>query len=302
MPGPAEPRLDIRRANWALLFAAAGFLVLARLIARYTSLNPYWAEVVCFCLFPILLVRREGQKPGNALRLGGVRAEHVGLAVGIYALSLLVVIAVTFTTMAIISGIGFHSWDTGGNPIIDYQGSLNQSLFFFAIIPAICEETFFRGYLLRAYSPLGTWRAIVFSSLLFALLHGSIIRLPITFTLGVVLSLLALKTGSLVPSMIVHFVNNAVAVTLTNGLTKLVPRSQAMASAATLPTVPLVAVAIVLVIGLGGAAAVWAILKPEKPFPRAEVGVWPALRVSLLALPVLAVEAFYLFLNFRGLS
>lgn len=296
-----EQTPSIRRANWALLIAWAGFLITARLLGRYTGLNPYWAEIVFFCLFPILIVRREGMQPGTTLRYNRVNPEHIGLAVGVYALGIIVTIAVTLTTMSVVAGLGYRSWDTGGNPLIEFPGSLNQSLFFFAVIPAVCEEMFFRGYLLRAYSSLGVWRAIIFNSLLFGLLHGSIIRLPITFTLGVVLSLLVLKTGSLIPSMAVHFINNAVAVALTQGLTRFLPQAQAAGSTAALPQIPFIAVAIVLVVGGAAALAVWAIVRPEPPFAKPAERLWPALRRSLLALPVLAVEAFYIFMNFRGL-
>lgn len=296
-----EARLSIRRANWGLLFAVVGFLLCARLLARRTGLNPYWAEVPFFGLLPLMLVRRDGARPSVALRLNRFEPEQVGLAVGVYALSLLVVMAVAVTTLSAVSALGYHEWDPGGNPLIDYAGTLNQSLFYFAVIPAVCEEMFFRGYLLRSYSQLGVWRAVIMNSLLFGLLHGSVIRLPITFTIGVILSLLALKTGSLIPSMVVHFVNNAVAVTLANGLSRLFPQAGAATTAARIPPVPPAAVAIVCAVGLAAAVAIWAIVRPERPFPRPPEPLWPALKRSLLALPVLVVEAFYLFLNFRGL-
>lgn len=296
-----EARLSIRRANWGLLFAVVGFLVCARLFARQTGLNPYWAEVPFFGLLPLMLVRRDGARPAAALRLNRFEPEQVGLAVGVYALSLLVVMAVAVTTLSAVSALGYREWDPGGNPLIDYPGTLNQSLFYFAVIPAVCEEMFFRGYLLRTYSALGVWRAVIMNSLLFGLLHGSVIRLPITFTIGVILSLLALKTGSLIPSMVVHFVNNAVAVTLANGLSRLFPQAGAATTAAPIPSVPLAAVAIVCIVGLAAAVAVWVIIRPERPFPRPSEPLWPALKRSLLSLPVLIVEAFYIFLNFRGL-
>lgn len=296
-----EVHLSIRRANWGLLFAVVGFLLSARALSRWTGFNPYWAEVPFFGLLPLVLVRRDAARPAVTLRLNRCHPEHVGLALGIYALSLLVVVAVAVATLFLVSGLGYHEWDPGGNPLIDYAGALDQSLFYFAVIPAICEELFFRGYLLRTYSQLGVWRAIIINSLLFGLLHGSVIRLPITFTIGIILSLLVLKTGSLIPAMVVHFVNNAVAVTLANGLSRLLPQAGAATTAARIPSIPPAAVAILCTVGLAAAVAIWAVVRPESPFPRPPEPLWAALKRSLFALPVLVVEAFYLFLNFRGL-
>lgn len=83
-----------------------------------------------------------------------------------------------------------------------------------AITPAICEELFFRGVIfagLRRHGPVVT---VIVSALLFALLHGSIYRLIPTFTLGAVLAWARYTTRSIVPGMIVHAMNNGIAVAI----------------------------------------------------------------------------------------
>ena len=55
--------------------------------------------------------------------------------------------------------------------------------------------------------------AIIFSSFLFALLHGSFLNLISTFVLGIVMSVLVIKTGSLWSGIIYHMLNNFIAVT-----------------------------------------------------------------------------------------
>jgi membrane protease YdiL (CAAX protease family) len=306
--------LSLKRANWALLFAVIGFLGTAELLGRFTSLNPYWAEVPFFALLPIWLARQERQSPVAALRLGGFRPEQIFLSVGVYILSLFLTIGVTLITIVVLRRVGFTSWETGGSPLVDPRWSLNQSLFYYAVIPAVCEELFFRGYLMRAYGPVGLRRAVVFNSLLFALLHGSLLRLPVTFTIGVVLSLLALKTGSLIPGMIVHFVNNAVAVALSSGLSRFLP-SEVAPSTSPLPAVPQAAIIIFGLLAIFAGLAIRAITRSDQPAeqpsapepdsdsepePQQEP-LWPVLRRTLLSLPVLLVELFYLVLNFRGL-
>jgi len=55
--------------------------------------------------------------------------------------------------------------------------------------------------------------AIIFSSLLFALLHGSLLSLISTFSLGVIMAVIVIKTGSLWGGIIYHMLNNFYAAT-----------------------------------------------------------------------------------------
>jgi sodium transport system permease protein len=87
-------------------------------------------------------------------------------------------------------------------------------LFVVALTPAICEETLFRGFLFSGLLRAGPILALVGSSLMFGLAHGSIYRLIPTATLGLVIGFARLKTRSIVPGAIVHFFNNGLALTL----------------------------------------------------------------------------------------
>ena len=70
------------------------------------------------------------------------------------------------------------------------------------LIVPVCEELFFRGYLLPALSPHGRLRASVIVSLCFALMHGS--ALTAHAALGLLLCLLTIQTGSLLAPILVH--------------------------------------------------------------------------------------------------
>ena len=79
----------------------------------------------------------------------------------------------------------------------------------------IAEELLFRGYgLARIHELGGERRALVFTALVFALLHGSWLKLPGTFAFGVFLGWVVLRTGSLWPALLGHFTNNLAAVVL----------------------------------------------------------------------------------------
>lgn len=79
------------------------------------------------------------------------------------------------------------------------------------IVPTI-EELFFRGFVFRSYlATKGPWIAYPASALLFGAVHANLPALLPISVMAVVLGFAVQKTGSLVPSIIAHAVNNTVA-------------------------------------------------------------------------------------------
>ncbi len=82
-----------------------------------------------------------------------------------------------------------------------------------ALVPAVCEELAFRGFILSGFRHLGhKWRAIIFAALFFGLTHGILQQSLIACLLGVVLGFLAVQSGSILPGMVFHVVHNTLAV------------------------------------------------------------------------------------------
>lgn len=85
----------------------------------------------------------------------------------------------------------------------------------FCIFPAVLEEIAYRGlvqhWLQTAIAP---WRAIVVAAMLFGVTHFSIVSLPYLFLVGVLLGWAKQRTGSLYPSMLIHFLHNLVVIEL----------------------------------------------------------------------------------------
>jgi sodium transport system permease protein len=89
---------------------------------------------------------------------------------------------------------------------------LYKIIMLIALLPAICEETMFRGFIMRFYENYGKWTAIIITALLFGLFHLDMYRmLPVTI-LGIWLGYLVMQTGSIHMSMLAHFLNNGTAV------------------------------------------------------------------------------------------
>lgn len=79
------------------------------------------------------------------------------------------------------------------------------------VAPAILEELFCRGMMQGMLRRWGVWFSIVVSSVVFTLLHADIAQMPSIFVLSVFLGLVAYATDSLMPGMVLHFVNNVAA-------------------------------------------------------------------------------------------
>lgn len=82
----------------------------------------------------------------------------------------------------------------------------------FAILPAFCEEFAFRGVIMGIFGKYGDRFAIIVSAFIFGMLHSSFITMIFAFCSGIVFGLIRKNSGSLVPSMIVHFFNNLMSV------------------------------------------------------------------------------------------
>ena len=90
------------------------------------------------------------------------------------------------------------------------------ALVIMGFIPAMCEETLFRGGL-QNFLSRGTkkpWLSIIIVSILFSLAHFSFYGFLSRFLLGIVLGAIFHYSGKLWLSILAHFINNGLAVTL----------------------------------------------------------------------------------------
>lgn len=77
------------------------------------------------------------------------------------------------------------------------------------LVPSLCEEVMFRGYVMRAIEKSGgILVALIVSSLLFGAFHLQLTNLLPLATLGFLLAYVTYITDSLIPAMVAHLVNN----------------------------------------------------------------------------------------------
>ena len=106
----------------------------------------------------------------------------------------------------------------GLNNALFIKNNLLLNLLIVAAMPAVCEEIFFRGFILTSFkNNKKSYRgAIIFSGILFGLMHMDFIRIVPTSILGIAFAYAVCKTNSIGVSMFMHFLNNGFAVVVTH--------------------------------------------------------------------------------------
>ena len=82
-----------------------------------------------------------------------------------------------------------------------------------AVLPPICEEFAFRGFILSGFRHLGhKWQAIIYSGLAFGFAHCIWQQSLIASLVGMVLAYIAVQSGSILPGMVYHCCHNALGI------------------------------------------------------------------------------------------
>jgi membrane protease YdiL (CAAX protease family) len=209
---PTAPRtgaFGALRTRWLLIWAGAGAVLISVIFGALGMLeDPTFSELISVLLYlpviawiGVMVVRRGGVRLNAMLRwptLGTYWFVVAGILVVQFMFSLA---AITLTELVApwmddsLEGVG--------------EGNLLVALIGIAILPPLVEEITFRGVLLERFAV--KWRvgvAVIVSAVFFGILHADPVGAGM---FGVVTGLLYLRTGSLWPGIIIHFVNNLVA-------------------------------------------------------------------------------------------
>ena len=130
-------------------------------------------------------------KKSGALMLASLGAPAVVVIMGISYLTAIIIKALSGEVSAIDVSIPF--W---------------QALIFSAILPAILEEMLFRYLPMKLLSPHSKRIAVILSAVFFAAAHRSAQSLLYALFAGVVFMALDLASESILPSLLLHFINN----------------------------------------------------------------------------------------------
>jgi len=188
-----------------------------------------------------------------------------GRKIGLIQLAALAAFTVSVAWASLIVGSLFFgappSGDTISNAVAGASlGTITLVSILLCVVAVVVEECLFRGYLQRRF--LERWSpavAISVSTLLFALTHlDSLQHIVAVLALGSVTGLVAYRTNSIRPSMIVHALHNVAVV----GFTSLAPVLAATIGQERLGQLFL---GLIATLGLIGLPAVILLLRRDKP-------------------------------------
>ncbi|WP_236895846.1 CPBP family intramembrane glutamic endopeptidase [Clostridium beijerinckii] len=83
-------------------------------------------------------------------------------------------------------------------------------LIYVCLVGPILEEIIFRGFILRSMQKYGNLTAMIVSSILFSMFHLNLVQFINPILMGIVLAFIAIKSKSIIPSMIAHIFNNTI--------------------------------------------------------------------------------------------
>lgn len=158
----------------------------------------------------LLLAARNRIRPGRDM---GFRwPGPVPVLLGIPgALAGMVLALGAFRLVSLVYPVASAELEAFARALMPGEMSRAQAALFLCVLPALCEETAFRGLLLGTLSRTGSRAgALLVSAFFFSLFHFSWFRLVPTAVLGILLGLAALLSGSIYPAMLWHALNNAV--------------------------------------------------------------------------------------------
>ncbi|HRY83867.1 MAG TPA: ABC transporter permease subunit/CPBP intramembrane protease [Candidatus Cloacimonadota bacterium] len=165
-------------------------------------------------LLPVLLVLRVLKlNPKETLRLKAPKLQEIAL---IPFIAIPAAIIVSMLSQLINSIFPFPSeYLEQLGKLFQMDIPLWQQIIIIAVLPGICEEILFRGFMVRFYEAHGTKVALVVSAVLFAAFHLDPFRFLPVLVLGLLLSWLTLRSGSIYNSMFSHALNNGFALFIT---------------------------------------------------------------------------------------
>ncbi|MBO4540074.1 MAG: CPBP family intramembrane metalloprotease [Clostridia bacterium] len=141
----------------------------------------------------------------------------------IYVFAVLIGILVSFLTPAVaavwqttLRMIGYTPTSSVGTvyPVGNTAYAILAAEFFVtAILPAVFEEINYRGLGMQIFAEVEDDRKkILFIGILFGLGHQFVAQTGYAFVGGLIFAYVVIKTRSIIPAMIIHFINNAVSV------------------------------------------------------------------------------------------
>ena len=194
---------------WCLLFSVAiiGIIVGERILKNDEIMN--WTILLGFMLIAIVFFGKRYVK----LSFGRIEKRMIWPVIG---MSVLVAASYLFFEASFYILIDIdHLFPKESKELYEADQHISgiAGILSFCIFGPIAEEICFRGILLGGLLRMRCrpWIAILITALAFSLVHGYAVKLVGTLLIGIIVGWLYWRTGSIIPCLIIHIVNNSLA-------------------------------------------------------------------------------------------
>lgn len=193
-----------------------------------SSLDATWQDVVATIIIQVLimflipmllyctLIKVKPKSLFKTCNFSKVNTSTVLISFGLGICMFFITIAVSAVFNGIISFFGYQvplSFGVVEIPQATF-GMFCLDVLLVAVLPALGEEFLHRGVVLQGTKHEGFGKAIVFSSILFGLMHLNISQVSYAIVLGLIMGFASVVAKNIWVPIIMHFTNNFIAVYL----------------------------------------------------------------------------------------
>lgn len=154
----------------------------------------------------------KGKKLDSPMYLVSIKGSHI--------------VFILFSALLFVSGmllIKFFYYVNGGgiasmvNFYEDFSGTAKgagelEIVLSLIVVPALCEELFFRGIVLSEYRARGTANAVIVSAVCFSMLHFSVENFFVYLFTGLLLGFVTAVSRSIIPAIALHLLSNTLSI------------------------------------------------------------------------------------------
>lgn len=181
-----------------LLFVSGSFSgVLSEIIYFASFIFPF-----CFAIF----LTKEEKIPFTKY----LRIDKRGITVTTFTVfpTVMLVLLTSLVTAFMIEKL------TGVTNQVVLEHSIAFAIINHAVLPVLLEEMMFRYLPMRMLSGHSRMACVFVSAFFFSLVHHDLFSIPYAFAAGVVFMMINLMCNSVIPSLIIHLINNLISVLL----------------------------------------------------------------------------------------
>ncbi|HHT87367.1 MAG TPA: CPBP family intramembrane metalloprotease [Clostridiales bacterium] len=207
-----------KRAGNLLILLLAFHLVVSNIFLLFGNaspvvkviLNSLLITLACFGGLALAFIKRNRRGEYGEFHIKRVGFLQIVLAFAFGAAIFYALLQFNTAFQLFFEKTGADLTKQGGTIIPDLSQPVNLviSIIAIAIMPAIFEELFFRGVILYSWRDIKKNTALMLTALLFTLTHSTVLSYPSLFILGYFLASITYETKSIIPAIIIHFMNN----------------------------------------------------------------------------------------------